>query len=156
RCLQTLEGHTAAVRCLAVSEDGRLALSGGEDYYLRLWDVAEGRCLCSLREESAHGVTSVALARDGRLGVAAGEPTRVLRLDCPGARRAPPGLCRVMGSEAAARMQSEYERRLAAARQALAGGDAPAAGRHLRQARAQPGCQRRQEAVAEWMRLYPH
>src|SRR5262249_32179110 len=53
------------VRCLAVSADGKIVLSGGDDGTLRVWEVASGK---KLREVNGHSreVTSVALSADGR------------------------------------------------------------------------------------------
>jgi WD40 repeat protein len=38
-----LLGHSGSLNCLALSGDGKLLLSGGEDHHVRLWDVAARR-----------------------------------------------------------------------------------------------------------------
>lgn len=68
RCLHTLTGHTSRVLSVALSSDGRLALSGSKDRAARLWDLQAGRCLRSLTYDSA-GVLSVALSADGRVAL---------------------------------------------------------------------------------------
>lgn len=155
RLLQTLVGHTGEIETAALSRDGRLALSGGKDYYLRLWNVGTGRALMSWQPEGMFG-SKAAMTADGALALSTGTPMRLWRLIAPGTRPAPAVLCRVVGSEAAARAEGAFARGLAAARQAMSRGDAPAAAGHLREARAQPGCQRRREAIEAWMDLYPH
>jgi WD40 repeat protein len=40
--LRPLLGHTAAVYCVAFSSNGRLALSGGKDTTVRIWNVETG------------------------------------------------------------------------------------------------------------------
>jgi WD40 repeat protein/tetratricopeptide (TPR) repeat protein len=62
--LCAFEGHTDSVNSVALSYDGRFALSGSDDKTLRLWDVSTGRCL---RTFSGHrdSVRSVALTADG-------------------------------------------------------------------------------------------
>jgi mono/diheme cytochrome c family protein len=71
-------GHTDAVLCLALSPDGRLALSGGQDHTLRLWDVADGRLLRSLDSHTA-AVSCVAVSPDGKLALS-GSVDRTVRL----------------------------------------------------------------------------
>jgi serine/threonine protein kinase len=69
-----LIGHTDGVWGVALSAAGRLALSGGKDGTLRLWDVASGqggRVLC----EGGPEVRAVALAGDGRLALSASGAT---------------------------------------------------------------------------------
>ncbi len=46
---ETLLGHTAAVRTVHFSDDGRLLLSSGNDNTVRVWDVLEGSLLKTLR-----------------------------------------------------------------------------------------------------------
>jgi WD40 repeat protein len=59
----TLEGHTGAVRGLALSADGKFLVSGGSDKTLRLWDLSTGK---SVRIGSeTHSVESVAITPDG-------------------------------------------------------------------------------------------
>ncbi|WP_225653843.1 WD40 repeat domain-containing serine/threonine protein kinase [Streptomyces pseudogriseolus] len=48
RCLIVLEGLPGPVAALAVSEDGRYALTGGGDRAVRLWDLDTGLCVRTL------------------------------------------------------------------------------------------------------------
>jgi WD40 repeat protein len=77
---QTLQGawggailaeHTEAVTSVALSHDGRLALSGSADRTLRLWQPFEGLCLHTL-EGDVGGVTATALSGDGGLALSGG------------------------------------------------------------------------------------
>jgi len=92
-CLRTLKGHTAEVNFVAISPDGRFALSGSKDNTLRLWDIKTGECLRTfgpLWERSTQSITgrypfwtkgeidSVAISPDGRF-VLLGS-TEVLRI----------------------------------------------------------------------------
>ncbi len=65
RRVRTYQGHEDWVSSVALAANAGLALSGGADRTLRLWEVATGRCL-----RVFHGhkdwVTAVALDRDGR------------------------------------------------------------------------------------------
>ncbi len=49
RCLRVLTGHTGGVRSVAITRDGRRALSGGLDHTVRWWDLDTGRCLHQVR-----------------------------------------------------------------------------------------------------------
>jgi predicted Zn finger-like uncharacterized protein len=75
---RTFEGHTFAVRSVTFSPDGRLALSGGWDTTLRLWEVATGRCLRTF-EGHKNMVQSVSYSPDGRMVLSA-DWDKVLRL----------------------------------------------------------------------------
>jgi WD40 repeat protein len=44
RCRAVLEGHTGAVDSVAVSADGRTAVSWSYDRTARVWDLQTGRC----------------------------------------------------------------------------------------------------------------
>ncbi len=78
RELFRLTGHNDAVRCLAVSADGRRAVSGSDDRTVRIWDLERAR---EIRRFSQHraGVTGVALSPDGKL-VLSGARDGTLRL----------------------------------------------------------------------------
>jgi hypothetical protein len=78
-----LEGHTAAPMGLAISRDGRFALSGGMDKTVRLWDLRARRLLQTLEGHSSW-VRSVAFAGENGLAVSGGNNARVLLWDARG------------------------------------------------------------------------
>ena len=57
-------GHAGDVNSVAYSPDGKLALSGGLDGSVKLWDVGSGRLLRNF-EAPTGGVDSVAFSPDG-------------------------------------------------------------------------------------------
>src|ERR1700681_1108863 len=56
-------GHSATVNALALSHDGKWLASGGEDHSVRVWDLASGREIRTLREHP-EPVTAVAWSPD--------------------------------------------------------------------------------------------
>src|SRR5436305_8780205 len=70
--LRRFEGHTAKVWCVALSPNGRLALSGSYDTTMRLWDMETGKELRRFEGHNSH-VNSVAFAPDGRHALSGGE-----------------------------------------------------------------------------------
>jgi WD40 repeat protein len=66
-----LEGHTGGIAAVAVTRDGRRALTGGaEDGDVRLWDLSTGACLHVL--DAGRRVAAVAMASDGTVGLSGG------------------------------------------------------------------------------------
>jgi len=68
--LRTLTGHTAGVRAVAVTPDGRRAVSASDDQTLKVWDLESGVELRTLTGHTA-GVMAVAVTPDGRRAVSA-------------------------------------------------------------------------------------
>lgn len=62
--VRTLAGHSGAVTCCAVSPDGRSIISGGDDYSVKVWDVATGQVRLDLRGHTAP-VRACAVGPDG-------------------------------------------------------------------------------------------
>ncbi len=73
RCLATLEGHTGSVGGVALSGDGRRALSGSKDLTVRVWEVETGRCLATLEDRDAGRLNRVAPNGDGQHAVTRSE-----------------------------------------------------------------------------------
>jgi len=63
--LRTLEGHSDWVNHVAVSPDGRRAVSTSRDKTLKVWDLESGRRVCTLEGHSSY-VFGVAVSPDGR------------------------------------------------------------------------------------------
>jgi WD40 repeat protein len=68
--LRTLEGHSASVYCLALTPDGKRAVSASADHTLKVWDLATGRLLRTM-EGHSDTVRSVAVTLDGNRAVSA-------------------------------------------------------------------------------------
>jgi len=63
-------GHRNGINSVAFSPDGKLALSGGADHRLKLWDVASGREVKTFQASAS--ITSVAFSPDGKLLLSGG------------------------------------------------------------------------------------
>lgn len=68
--LHTLLGHTSQVNTVAVTADGRLAISGSSEKSLKVWDLERGMELCSLHGH-ADTVEKVVITPEGRRVVSA-------------------------------------------------------------------------------------
>src|SRR5262249_2783956 len=68
--------HAGAVRCAALSPDGRLLATGGQDRAIRLWDMATGKQIRLLSGHTAD-VLALAFAPDGQVLASGGEDRSV-------------------------------------------------------------------------------
>jgi WD40 repeat protein len=66
--LTPLQGHAYTVNAVAITPDGRRALSGSDDSTLRVWDLRDGKKLVILTVD--RNVTVCAVAHDNRTIVA--------------------------------------------------------------------------------------
>src|SRR5262249_25610925 len=73
-------GHTQGVRGLAISPDGKRALSSGADVTVRLWDVSTGGECLQVMPGHKGSVGLVAFTPDGTRGVSGGAQDGTTRL----------------------------------------------------------------------------
>jgi WD40 repeat protein len=71
-CRAVLEGHTRDVISLALSADGRIAVSMDRNSTIRIWNVDTGKCI-KILEGHDSDITSFALSADGRVAVSGSE-----------------------------------------------------------------------------------
>ncbi|KAL8825038.1 MAG: hypothetical protein Q9191_004659 [Dirinaria sp. TL-2023a] len=64
-CLLVLEGHTAKIRCVRFSPDGKLLASVSSDATVKVWEVITGKCVRTLKVHG-HNVESVAFSSSGK------------------------------------------------------------------------------------------
>jgi WD40 repeat protein len=77
RALQrVLGGHEAEVRCVAVTPDGQLVLTGSNDHTAIVWESATGKVLSTFRGHTAN-VTCAAFSIDGRYAITGSEDETV-------------------------------------------------------------------------------
>ena len=66
--VRTLEGHTDLVNAVAVTPDGRRAISASADHTLRVWDFESGNYIAAFTGEGP--MLRCAIAPDGRTIIA--------------------------------------------------------------------------------------
>ena len=70
------QGPWERQRCVAISPDGKWALSGGDDRLVRLWDLSSGKELVQF-EGHTRSVQCVAFSPDGKLAASGGDDQSV-------------------------------------------------------------------------------
>ena len=70
-------GHSGPVHSIAVSPDGRYALSGAMDNVLKQWDMVTGREMKTFRGHTNY-ITAVAISRDGKYAASASADDTIL------------------------------------------------------------------------------
>src|SRR4028119_1285081 len=66
--LRTLEGHSNSVNAVAVTADGKRAISGSSDNTLKIWDLTTGKEEVTLKGHN-HWVNAVAVTEDGKRAI---------------------------------------------------------------------------------------
>jgi WD40 repeat protein len=91
RCARMLPGHYGGDAVVAITPDGRFAVSGARDGSVSLWDVSNSLRRWTHRghfcNERRKGVGAVAITADGRLAVSGGEDGQVHVWDVTRAKR---------------------------------------------------------------------
>ncbi|MGB3920053.1 WD40 repeat domain-containing protein, partial [Methanothrix sp.] len=76
--IRTLQGHTSGVGAVAISQNGKQAISGSFDRTLKLWDLEKGQEIRTLVGHTGR-VGAVAISQDGRRAIS-GSDDSTLRL----------------------------------------------------------------------------
>jgi WD40 repeat protein/serine/threonine protein kinase len=147
--VRSFAGHTQPVRALLLSPAGNLAWSGALDQTLRSWDLDRERLHSLVRLDKA--VQTLAFGRDGLVWAGHGAAISGVR---PFEGRLPPlALAKPVSAVEVVEHAESFEGRVQEARRCLAGGDLAQAVELLRAARAIPGHERAEAALALWDEL---
>src|SRR5690242_20173767 len=65
--MRVLKGHAGKLRAVAYSPDGRLLATAGDAGVTKLWEVATGRELATIRPPTLRRVHDLAFSPDGAL-----------------------------------------------------------------------------------------
>ncbi|MBN2000487.1 TIR domain-containing protein [candidate division KSB1 bacterium] len=74
--LKTLTGHTGRVLCVALASDASLAVSGGADFLIKIWDLQTGQNIRTLLGHSSF-VNCVGLSQDKKTVISAGKDSTI-------------------------------------------------------------------------------
>jgi WD40 repeat protein/serine/threonine protein kinase len=147
--VRVLSGHIQPVTSLALAPSGALVWSGALDSTVRAWDLDLERLHSIVRLDAA--VHTLALGQGGLLWVGHGNAISALR---PFERRLPPlALARPASAVEVEQNTASYEDRIGEARRCLEAGDLRQAADLVRAARAIPGHERAETALALWDEL---
>ena len=74
-----LEGHEDHILDIAISNSGIMVSAGGDDRYMKVWNVDIGEIICDDISIHAHRdrVTTVAITKDGKCGISGAEDGKV-------------------------------------------------------------------------------
>jgi WD40 repeat protein len=75
-CTHTLSGHQTAVTGIAISLDANLIASAGQDGEIRVWDIAEQKCIADI-EGHQDEVRSIVLTTDAKFLISGGRDGKV-------------------------------------------------------------------------------
>ncbi|NEO25420.1 MAG: protein kinase, partial [Kamptonema sp. SIO4C4] len=152
RCLHSFESHQRYLNAIALSFDGRYALTAGQG--LKFWSLESGRCLRTLSEDDS--LEAIALSPDGRFALAGGQQgLHLWQVNCYTAPYlAPYYLCQVQPSINLLSVQEMYEQELSQAQKALDTAQFLDALRSLKRARSLIGDRFEVRGLSLWQQLY--
>jgi WD40 repeat protein len=147
-CHLVLHGHRAPVRDVAVTRDGRWAVSVSEDASMRLWEVKTGRCARTMRA-GAGWLHGVALTDERALAAGSDMAVRVWHLawDTP---QTPPMVVRPRTSAELMDNRLQYLHWLEQVEEAWTSGHMDRALQALMAARQVPGYERAPRCLELW------
>lgn len=150
RCI--LQGHDREFSTLALSSDGRVAVSGHLDGAVRLWDLVSGSCIRTFRDHRG-AVGAVLLSAAGRRALSASEDNTVRTWRLPGGYSAPFQLSRPCRDDVLIGLAERVSDLIRRAGQATAVGRRTVALRLLTEARETPGHERAPRVLTGWREL---
>ncbi|MEA5467874.1 protein kinase domain-containing protein [Spirulina sp. 06S082] len=153
RILRTIKTDRQ-IQSLALSADGRYALSGGSD--LQLWCLKTGRCLRTF--VTAEAIATIAIAPDGRYALTGGvQGTKLWQVNCYSpAPLAPFRLCRRQQGVDLLSVEEIYEQELARGSLLMEEENYPGALECLQRLRSLPGYEWEERGIFLWGSLYNH